>query len=89
MSSKSKFDFLSPLGLDIIFFERESLPEGVARPSAPQQAVARGKTILSDHSANQGMERSAGATPSHGVGGAAASTVTGKLIKFGIFVKHL
>ena len=62
----------------------------MARPSAPQQAVARGKTILSDHSANQGTERSAGATPSHGVGGAAASTVTGKLIKLiGIFVKHL
>lgn len=51
----------------------------MARPSAPQQAVARGKTILSDHPASQGTERSAGVTPSHGAGGAAASTVTGKL----------
>lgn len=51
----------------------------MARPIAPQQAVARSKTILSDHPASQGTERSAGATPTHGMGGATASTVTGKL----------
>ena len=60
-------------------FERETLPEGVARPSVPQQAAGRGKTILSDHPTGQGTERSAGATQPHGMGGAAASTVTGKL----------
>ena len=63
----------------IFYFEREALPEGVPRPRAPQQAVARGKTILSDHSAGQGTERSASATQPHGMGGAAASTVTGEL----------
>ncbi|KAJ7321749.1 smg-9, nonsense mediated mRNA decay factor [Desmophyllum pertusum] len=61
----------------ILIKPRESLQEGVARPSAPQQAVARGKTILSDHAASQGTERSAGGTPTHGMGGATASTVTG------------
>ena len=60
-------------------FEREALPEGVARPSVPQQAAGRGKTTLSDHPAGQGTERSTGATKSHGMGGAAASSVTGKL----------
>ena len=51
----------------------------MARPSVPQQAAGRGKTILSDHPAGQGSERSASATQSHGMGGVAASTVTGKL----------
>ncbi|XP_020609690.1 protein SMG9-like [Orbicella faveolata] len=61
----------------ILIKPRETLPEGVARPSVPQQAVARGKTILSDHPAGQATDRSAGATQPHGMGGAAASTVTG------------
>ena len=51
----------------------------MARPSVPQQAAGRGKTILSDHPTGQGTERSASATQPHGMGGAAASTVTGKL----------
>lgn len=67
-----------------MYFQREPLQEGVARPSATRQAVAHGKTILSDHAASQGSERSAGATPSRGMGGATASTVTGerKSLKF-------
>ena len=51
----------------------------MARPSVPQQAAGRGKTILSDHPTGQGTERSASATQPHGMGGTAASTVTGKL----------
>lgn len=51
----------------------------MARPSVPQQAAGRGKTILSDHPAGQGTERSASAAQPHGMGGAAASTVAGKL----------
>ncbi|XP_078378870.1 nonsense-mediated mRNA decay factor SMG9-like isoform X2 [Oculina patagonica] len=59
----------------ILIKPREPSQEGVARQNAPLQAVTRGKTILSDHTASQGSERSAGATPSHGMGGATASTV--------------
>jgi len=54
----------------------------VARPSVPQQAIARGKTILSDHPAGQATETSASATQPRGMGGAAASNVTGKLKSF-------
>lgn len=61
----------------ILIKPRETLPEGVARPSVPQQAAGRGKTILSDHPAGQGTERSASATQPHGMGGTAASTVAG------------
>ena len=68
--------------LKIFYFKRETLPEGVARPSVPQQAIARGKTILSDHPAGQATETSASATQPHGMGGAAASKVTGKLKLF-------
>lgn len=67
----------------IIYFQREPLQEGVARTSAPQQAVARGKTILSDHPASQASERSTGAKPT--TGGATASTVTGELSQVSTF----
>ena len=60
----------------------------MARPIVPQQAVARGKTILSEHPAGQATEKSAGTTQPHGMGGAAASTVTGKLKSF-VEIFHL
>lgn len=82
MILKVKIWIWSPWELKILYFEREPVPEGAARPSVPQQAVARGKTILSDHPAGQATERSAGATQPHGMGGAVASTVTGKLKSF-------
>ena len=47
----------------------------MARPSAAQPAVR--KTLLVDHQTGQGTERSTGATQSHSVAGATASTTTG------------
>lgn len=58
----------------------------MARPNAPQQVVARGKTILSDHAASQGSERSAGTTPTHGMGKASAGSGAGKLNRFDIIL---